>query len=101
MSVPTITISKEKLVKLGLQKTESVHYKSTPEELIHDTLRLKDCQLTDTGALAMCTGELRGRASTDKLTVKPDITENTLHWHNFTIPIEEKNILIIQKKMMD
>ncbi len=101
MSVPTITISKEKLVRLGLHQTESVHYQSTPEELIQDALRLGEGQLTDAGALAICTGEFTGRSPNDKFTVKDEVTEHTVHWNNFNIPIEEQYFLIIHKKMMD
>lgn len=101
MSVPTISISKKELVKLGLQKTESVHYQSTPEELVQDTLRMGEGILTDTGALAINTGEFTGRSPNDKFTVKDEITESTVHWNNFNLPIEEKYFHIIHKKIAD
>ncbi len=89
MSVPTISFSTENLVKLGLKHSENIHYQSTPEELVQDTLRIGEGVLTDTGALAINTGEFTGRAPNDKFTVKDEITENTVHWNNFNIPIEE------------
>jgi phosphoenolpyruvate carboxykinase (ATP) len=101
MSVPTISISKEKLVKLGLRNIESIHYQSTPEELVQDTLRIGEGVLTDAGALAINTGEFTGRSPNDKFTVKDEITENTVHWNNFNIPIEEKYFHVIHKKIMD
>ena len=101
MSVPTISISKKELVTLGLQKTESVHYQSTPEELVQDTLRMGEGVLTDTGALAITTGEFTGRCPNDKFTVKDEVTENTVHWNNFNIPIEEKYFHIIHKKITE
>ena len=70
MSVPTISISKETLVKLGLKHSESIHYQSTPEELVQDTLRMGEGVLTDSGALAINTGEFTGRSPNDKFTVK-------------------------------
>jgi phosphoenolpyruvate carboxykinase (ATP) len=101
MSVPTISISKENLVKLGLKNTESIHYQLTPEELVQDTLRTGEGMLTDTGALSILTGEFTGRCPKDKFTVKDEITENTVHWNEFNIPIEEKYFHIIHKKITD
>lgn len=101
MSVPTISIPTGNLVKIGLKNTESIHYQSTPEELVQDTLRLGEGVLTDTGALAILTGEFTGRSPNDKFTVKDETTENTVHWNNFNIPIEEKYFHIIQKKILD
>jgi phosphoenolpyruvate carboxykinase (ATP) len=89
-----------KLVKIGLTKTESIHYQSTPEELVQDTLRMGEGSLTDTGALAINTGEFTGRSPQDKFTVKDETTENTVHWNNFNLPIEEKYFFIIREKIM-
>ena len=100
MSVPTISFSIEKLVNLGLRNTDRIHYQSTPEELVQDTLRTGEGVLNDTGALVICTGEFTGRCPADKFTVKDEITENTVDWNNFNIPIEEKKFHIIQKKVM-
>ena len=47
------------------------------------------------------TGEFTGRSPKDKFTVKDEITENTVHWNEFNIPIDEKYFDIIYKKMMD
>jgi phosphoenolpyruvate carboxykinase (ATP) len=101
MSVPTISIPKGSLVKIGLKHTESIHYQSSPEELVQDTLRIGEGVLTDTGALAINTGEFTGRSPQDKFTVKDDVTENTVHWNNFNLPIEEKYFHLIHKKMVD
>src|ERR1700712_1372157 len=101
MSVPTISFSTENLVKLGLTMTDSIHYQSSPEDLVQDTLRRGEGVLTDAGALAIRTGEFTGRSPQDKFTVKDEVTENTVHWNNFNIPIEDKYFHIIHKKMMD
>ncbi|RYZ20524.1 MAG: phosphoenolpyruvate carboxykinase (ATP), partial [Chitinophagaceae bacterium] len=101
MSVPTISIPMGKLVKLGLTKTESIHYQSTPEELVQDTLRMGEGTLTDTGALAINTGEFTGRSPQDKFTVKDEVTENTVHWNNFNLAIEEKYFFSVREKIMN
>src|SRR5215218_7900496 len=101
MSVPTISFSTENLVKLGLKNTDSIHYQSSPEELVQDTLRMGEGVLTDTGALAIRTGEFTGRSPKDKFTVKDETTENTVHWNEFNIPIDDKYFHIVHKKIMD
>lgn len=101
MSVPTISFSSEKLIKLGLTNTENIHYQSSPEELVQDTLRMGEGVLTDAGALAIRTGEFTGRSPKDKFTVKDETTENTVHWNEFNIPIEDKQFHLVHKKIMD
>lgn len=102
MSVPTImSFSTESLVKFGLKATENIHYQSTPEELVQDTLRIGEGTLTDTGALSIRTGEFTGRSPLDKFTVKDEITESTVDWNNFNISIEEKYFHIIHKKIVN
>lgn len=86
---------------MGLFISNNIHYQSTPDELVQDTLRLGEGTLTDTGALAIQTGEFTGRAPKDKFTVKDEITEGTVNWNNFNIPIEEKYFHIVHQKMMD
>lgn len=102
MSVPTtVSFSTETLLRIGLKNTESLHYQSTPEELVQDTLRLGEGVLTDTGALAINTGEFTGRSPQDKFTVKDETTAHTVDWNNFNIPIEETYFHIIHQKITD
>lgn len=101
MSVPTISIPTQHLVKIGLQNTDSIHYQSSPEELVEATLRMGEGILTDSGALSLRTGEFTGRSPKDKFTVKDDITKDTVHWNEFNIPIDEKYFHLIQKKIID
>jgi phosphoenolpyruvate carboxykinase (ATP) len=101
MSVPVIAIPREKLVNMGLKYIQSFHYQSTPEELIQDTLRTGEGILTDTGALAVRTGEFTGRAPKDKFTVKDPTTEHIINWNEFNIPVEEKYFHIVHEKIMD
>jgi phosphoenolpyruvate carboxykinase (ATP) len=62
MSVPTISFSPASLARLGLHISENIHYQSTPDELVQDTLRINEGVLTDSGALAIRTGEFTGRS---------------------------------------
>jgi phosphoenolpyruvate carboxykinase (ATP) len=101
MSVPTIAIPTENLLKLGLKNTENLHYQSTPDELVQDTLRIGEGVLNDTGALLINTGEFTGRSPKDKFTVKDDTTADSVHWNEFNIPIEPKYFDIIFKKITE
>ncbi|HEV7783570.1 MAG TPA: phosphoenolpyruvate carboxykinase (ATP), partial [Chitinophagaceae bacterium] len=101
MSVPTIQIPVKNLLKLGLKNTESIHYQSTPEELVQDSIRIGEGVLNDTGALVIRTGEFTGRSPKDKFTVKDETTANSVNWNEFNIPIEPKHFDIIFKKVMD
>ena len=99
MSVPTITIPVKNLLKLGLKNTESIHYQSSPEELVQDTIRIGEGVLNDTGALVIQTGEFTGRSPKDKFTVKDETTTDSVHWNEFNIPLEPKYFDIIFKKV--
>ncbi len=101
MSVPTISFSTENLVKMGLRNTESIHYQSSPEDLVEDTLRIGEGILTDTGALSIRTGAFTGRSPKDKFTVKDASTESSVDWNEFNLPIDEKYFHVIHKKIME
>lgn len=100
MSVPTISFPEGKLVTIGLTHMDSIHYQSTPEELVQDTLRIGEGTLTDSGALSIHTGEFTGRSPLDKFTVKDEVTENTVHWNNFNIAIDEKYFFTIREQIL-
>src|SRR5882757_2734032 len=100
MSVQTISLPVDKLVALGLRVTSNIHYQLLPQELVQDTLRLGEGVLNDTGALVVSTGEFTGRSPKDKFTVKDEITEHTVHWNDFNIPMEEKYFHIIHQKIL-
>ena len=101
MAFPMLRFPVKNLLKLGLKNTESVHYQLTPEELTEDTLRIGEGVLDENGALVIRTGEFTGRSPKDKFTVKDEITENTVHWNEFNIPIEPKYFDIVFKKVAE
>ncbi len=101
MSVPTTMISTEQLLQLGLSDTLNIHYQLSPEELVEQTVNRGQGKLNDTGALCINTGEFTGRSPNDKFTVKDAKTENSVHWNNFNIPIDEKYFHQLKKKVLD
>jgi phosphoenolpyruvate carboxykinase (ATP) len=78
------------LTEMGLHISHPVHYQQTPEELTAQTIERGAGVLNDTGALLINTGEFTGRSPKDKFTVKDELTENTVHWNDFNIPLEPK-----------
>ena len=99
MSVPGTFFPAKNLVKSGLRNTDSIHYQSTPEELVQDTLRIGEGVLNDTGALVIRTGEFTGRSPKDKFIVKDEITAGTVHWNDFNLPIEPRYFDLIFEKI--
>ncbi|NOT92928.1 phosphoenolpyruvate carboxykinase (ATP) [Ferruginibacter sp.] len=101
MSVPTmIALPKKALVNLGLQLSSDIYYQLSPEELTQQTIQRGEGVLNDTGALVINTGKFTGRSPKDKFTVKDAITENTVHWNDFNIAIEEKYFLQLKSKIL-
>ncbi|HEX4372523.1 MAG TPA: phosphoenolpyruvate carboxykinase (ATP) [Puia sp.] len=101
MSIPTIAFPTHKLIKLGLRLVDTIHYQLTPEELIKDTLRLHQGELSDTEALVIKTGKFTGRCPKDRFIVEDEITADTINWNDINQPIEEKYFNIIFKKVTD
>lgn len=99
MSVPTIALSTDPLIKLGLRISGTIHYQLPPGELVKHTLRRGEGELGDTGALLIHTGEFTGRSPKDRFIVR-DGTANDVHWNDFNQPLEEKYFDIILKRMV-
>lgn len=63
-----------------LRSNKRTHWNLLPEELIESTIIRGQGKLTNTGALAIDTGEFTGRAPKDRFIVKDAITENSVYW---------------------
>ncbi|MEP7318296.1 MAG: phosphoenolpyruvate carboxykinase (ATP) [Panacibacter sp.] len=99
MSISTLNITAANLSKTGLTNA-NIHYQLDAKELVEQTLIRQQGVLNNTGALCINTGEFTGRSPLDKFTVKDSITENTVYWNNFNIPIEEKYFLLLREKLL-
>ena len=80
-------------------RATNVHYQLTPETLIKQTLDYRQGVLSDTGALVVSTGEFTGRSPKDRFIVVDSLTENTVHWNQFNIPIDSKYFDILYRKI--
>ena len=91
MSVPTmLAIPKNLFINLGLKSAENIFYQLSPEELIRQAVSKGEGVLSDTGALVIDTGEFTGRSPKDRFIVKDELTNNTIDWNEFNIPIRRK-----------
>lgn len=100
MTLPSMMLSDQTVAALGFAAHLDVHYQLSPEELVEQAVFRGQGVLNDTGALCIRTGEFTGRSPLDKFIVKDALTENTVHWNNFNIPIEEKYFLQLKKKLL-
>ena len=99
MSVAIMTIPEKQLLQSGI-KNNNIYYQLNPYELTEQTLARGEGVLNNTGALCINTGKFTGRSPQDKFTVKDSITEKTVHWNNFNLPIEEKYFLQLREKLL-
>lgn len=101
MSIPVMGLPLKKLLNLGLKVTGSIHYQLSPEELISQCVKRKEGILTDTGALAVSTGEYTGRCPKDRYLVKDEISADHIDWNNYNLPAAEDQFNLIFKHVID
>jgi phosphoenolpyruvate carboxykinase (ATP) len=70
---------------IGLSSLGQQFWNLTPAELIEDCIITGDGMLTDTGSLAIETGEFTGRSPKDRFIVRDEITENAVWWGDINI----------------
>ncbi|HRE75122.1 MAG TPA: phosphoenolpyruvate carboxykinase (ATP) [Flavobacteriales bacterium] len=73
------------LEELGLGKVANAYWNLTPSELVEETIVHGQGVLSDTGALAIETGEFTGRSPKDRFIVCDSKTENTVWWGDINI----------------
>lgn len=68
------------LAAIGLAEIGVAHWNLSPAELVEETLLDGSGTLTDTGALAIDTGEFTGRSPKDKYVVYDEKTKDSVWW---------------------
>lgn len=68
------------IATLGLENVAAAYWNLNAAELVEETVLKGDGVLTDTGALAVDTGEFMGRSPKDKFIVYDDLTKDTIWW---------------------
>ncbi|MBU2020451.1 MAG: phosphoenolpyruvate carboxykinase (ATP) [Bacteroidetes bacterium] len=87
-------------LSLGLDHTGSEFWNLSPAELVEDAIILGQGMLTDTGALAIETGEFTGRSPKDKFIVCDETTENAVWWGDVNIKFAPEKFDALYNKMM-
>lgn len=81
---------KANIESLGIKNSSTQYWNLSPEQLVEETLKRGQGTLSDTGALAVDTGEFTGRAPKDKFIVKDDYTKDVVDWGGFNLPVSEE-----------
>lgn len=83
---------------LGINSGKA-YWNLSPDELARIAVDMGQARYTDTGAIAIDTGEFTGRSPKDKFTVKDDLTKDAVWWNNFNIPFEPEKFDKLRKKV--
>lgn len=80
-------------------KNATLRYQLSPKDLHHLTIKKKQGVETNTGALAINTGEFTGRSPKDRFIVKDEITKDEVWWGDINIPFEEEKFDQLYEKV--
>lgn len=84
---------------IGLDNLGNQFWNLTPAELVEDTILLGQGILTDTGAIAVETGEFTGRSPKDRFVVCDEKTENAVWWGDINIKFAPEKFDALFDKM--
>lgn len=86
---------------IGLDKLGNQFWNLTPAELVEDTILLGQGMLTDTGAIAVETGEFTGRSPKDRFVVCDEKTENAVWWGDINIKFSTEQFDALYNRMKE
>ncbi|TNE55661.1 MAG: phosphoenolpyruvate carboxykinase (ATP) [Bacteroidetes bacterium] len=84
---------------IGLDNLGNVFWNLTPAELVEDTIINGQGILTDTGAIAIETGEFTGRSPKDRFVVCDEKTENSVWWGDINIKFSPEKFESLYQRM--
>lgn len=84
---------------IGLNNLGNQFWNLTPSELVEDTIINGQGVLTDTGALAIETGEFTGRSPKDRFVVCDEKTENSVWWGDVNIKFSPEKFDALYNRM--
>jgi phosphoenolpyruvate carboxykinase (ATP) len=84
---------------IGLYNLGNIYWNLTPAELVEDTILNGQGVLTDTGALAIETGEFTGRSPKDRFIVCDENTENSVWWGSVNIKFSTEKFDVLYNRM--
>ncbi len=87
------------LSDLGLKNVSAAYWNLSPSELVEESIIQGYGELTDTGALAVDTGEFMGRSPKDKFIVNDAETENSVWWGDINIKFDAEKFDRLYNRM--
>jgi phosphoenolpyruvate carboxykinase (ATP) len=84
---------------IGLSGLGHQFWNLSPSELIEDCIITGDGMLTDTGALAIDTGEFTGRSPKDRFIVRDELTEKAVWWGDINIKFSSEKFDTLYTRM--
>ena len=84
---------------IGLTNLGNQFWNLTPSELIEDTILTGQGMLTDTGAIAIETGEFTGRSPKDRFVVCDGNTEDAVWWGDINIKFTPEKFKALYNRM--
>ena len=84
---------------IGLSGLGQQFWNLSPSELIEDCIITGDGMLTDTGALAIDTGEFTGRSPKDRFIVRDEMTEKAVWWGDVNIGFSSEKFDALYTRM--
>lgn len=88
------------LSAMGLKNIRTAYWNAPVSVLVEHSILSGEGELTDTGALAIKTGEFTGRSPKDKFIVKDELTATSVDWNNFNIPFDADKFEALRQKMV-
>ncbi|MDX1629906.1 MAG: phosphoenolpyruvate carboxykinase (ATP) [Fulvivirga sp.] len=88
------------LESLGI-KDANAHWNLSPDKLADKAVALGQAVRTDSGAIAIDTGEFTGRSPKDRFIVKDEITEDAVWWGKINIPFEPEKFDKLYDKVVN
>lgn len=84
---------------IGLDNLGNQFWNLTPAELVEDVILMGQGMLTDTGAIAIETGEFTGRSPKDRFIVCDEKTENAVWWGDINIKFTPEKFDALYNRM--
>jgi phosphoenolpyruvate carboxykinase (ATP) len=100
MNVKGIQPNTDNLKDLGLNQLSTIYWNLTPAQLVKESVDRKMGVITDTGALAIDTGEFTGRSPKDRFIVCDSKTENAVWWGDINIKFSSEKFDGLYNKMI-
>lgn len=89
------------LKNFNFNNSKNIYWNLSPSELIEHTLTNKQGTLTETGALAVDTGEFTGRSPKDRFIVKDDLTKDSVFWSDINIAFDPEKFDKLTNKLVN